>query len=187
MATARDFERAVSGGGGTCFAFGNCRSFSLACVGIMRAKGIAARCRCGFATYFMAGFYEDHWICEYWDRGWKMLDAQKMMSNVKVGAFINGAMAWQLIRQFGFDANLFGFFGAYDLREFGISYVIKNMIRDAGAVLKNEFNYGYTPKLDARIQNLSAADCELFDNISQMILAEDILGLRKANIADIYC
>ncbi|MBK8331835.1 MAG: hypothetical protein IPL07_05490 [Acidimicrobiaceae bacterium] len=35
--------------------------------------------RCGFGAYFVPGFYEDHWVAEYWDpeeRRWTMVDAQ---------------------------------------------------------------------------------------------------------------
>jgi hypothetical protein len=45
---------------------------------LLRAKGIPARSRCGFATYFgWTGQYEDHWICEYWNgERWIMADPQ---------------------------------------------------------------------------------------------------------------
>ncbi|BBF43404.1 transglutaminase-like enzyme [Lachnospiraceae bacterium KM106-2] len=45
-----------------------CREFSTLFCAFLRAKGIPARSRCGFATYFgWDGGYEDHWICEYWN------------------------------------------------------------------------------------------------------------------------
>jgi hypothetical protein len=37
---------------------------------ILRSKAIAARLRCGFADYLTDG-WEDHWVCQYWDRGTK--------------------------------------------------------------------------------------------------------------------
>jgi hypothetical protein len=46
---------------------GTCRDFALVLCGLLRSKGIAARLRCGFAKYFGDG-WEDHWVCEYWDR-----------------------------------------------------------------------------------------------------------------------
>jgi len=58
---------------------GNCRDFSVMLCAILRNKGIAARARCGFGTYFTPGRFEDHWICEYWkadERRWAMVDAQ---------------------------------------------------------------------------------------------------------------
>ena len=45
----------------------------------LRHKGIPARARCGFSTYFEPGKYVDHWVCEYWNAGearWVQVDAQ---------------------------------------------------------------------------------------------------------------
>jgi hypothetical protein len=56
-----------------------CRHFALMLCGILRAQGVPARARCGFAAYFTSGKFEDHWVCEYWnpeqDR-WMLVDAQ---------------------------------------------------------------------------------------------------------------
>jgi hypothetical protein len=55
-----------------------CREFATLMCALLRAKGIPARSRCGFAVYFgWDGQYEDHWICEYWDgEKWVMADPQ---------------------------------------------------------------------------------------------------------------
>lgn len=55
-----------------------CREFATLMVAFLRAKGIPARSRCGFAVYFgWDGSYEDHWICEYWNgERWVMTDSQ---------------------------------------------------------------------------------------------------------------
>ncbi len=56
---------------------GTCRDFALMTCAALRHHGIAARVRCGFARYFHPPTYEDHWICEYWERGtWHQADAQ---------------------------------------------------------------------------------------------------------------
>ena len=57
---------------------GTCRDFALTLCSFLRAKGVPARLRCGFAAYFGEG-WEDHWICEYWDgqrREWRLSDPQ---------------------------------------------------------------------------------------------------------------
>ena len=46
---------------------GNCRTYSVLMVAMLRCQGIPARARCGFGMYFREGFGEDHWVCEYWD------------------------------------------------------------------------------------------------------------------------
>ncbi len=58
---------------------GNCRHFSTMLCAFLRRKNIPARARCGFSTYFEAGKYVDHWVCEYWNTGearWVQVDAQ---------------------------------------------------------------------------------------------------------------
>ena len=55
-----------------------CRDFSLLVCAVLRAKGIPARLRSGFATYLAQNHFEDHWVCEYWnkEKGWIAVDAQ---------------------------------------------------------------------------------------------------------------
>lgn len=57
---------------------GCCREFSLLAVALFQAKGIPARARSGFALYLApSGFYEDHWVCEYWNgERWIAIDPQ---------------------------------------------------------------------------------------------------------------
>jgi NADH-quinone oxidoreductase subunit H len=44
---------------------------------MLRAKGVPARSRCGFGAYFTPGFYEDHWVAEFFDGSrWRLADAQ---------------------------------------------------------------------------------------------------------------
>ena len=50
-------------------AVGVCRHYAVVTSAMLRAHGIAARSRCGFATYFMPGEFVDHWVVEYWDEG----------------------------------------------------------------------------------------------------------------------
>jgi hypothetical protein len=57
---------------------GTCRDFALMLCALLRASGTAARVRCGFASYFEEA-WEDHWVCEYWNRNedrWCLSDAQ---------------------------------------------------------------------------------------------------------------
>jgi hypothetical protein len=58
---------------------GNCRDFSVTLASLLQSKGIPARPRCGFRAYFLPNHYEDHWVCEYWNKGeerWVLVDAQ---------------------------------------------------------------------------------------------------------------
>ena len=70
-----------------------------------------ARVRCGFATYFTANPFEDHWVCEYWndhERRWALADAQLDelqrahlridfdVTDLPPGKFFNAAQAWSM-------------------------------------------------------------------------------------------
>jgi hypothetical protein len=53
---------------------GNCRNYALLACAILRHHRIPARLRVGFADYFTPDFWEDHWVCEYYDGGaWRLL------------------------------------------------------------------------------------------------------------------
>lgn len=69
-----------------------CREFATLMTAILRAKGIPARSRCGFAAYFgWDGKYEDHWVCEYWDGlQWIMSDPQ--LDPFQQGSLVDWAM-----------------------------------------------------------------------------------------------
>jgi hypothetical protein len=57
---------------------GNCRTFSVLLASMLQYQGVPARARCGFGRYFLPGWHEDHWVCEYWneDEGrWVLVDA----------------------------------------------------------------------------------------------------------------
>ena len=60
-----------------------CRHFTVLLVTMLRAKGVPARARCGFAAYFFPGRYEDHWVCEYWNSGRR----QSILVDAQIDAF----------------------------------------------------------------------------------------------------
>ncbi|MEO6158019.1 MAG: transglutaminase-like domain-containing protein, partial [Ilumatobacteraceae bacterium] len=56
---------------------GFCYHFAVLHCALLRAKGVAARTRCGFASYFDKGKWVDHWVVEYWDGDrWHLHDPQ---------------------------------------------------------------------------------------------------------------
>jgi hypothetical protein len=102
---------------------GTCRDFALLLCSALRHRRIPARVRCGFATYFAGGGYQDHWICEYWlcdQRRWAMADAQIDplqrdhlgitfdTADLPAGAYLPAIAAWQLVRSGRAAAEAFG-------------------------------------------------------------------------------
>lgn len=127
---------------------GNCRDFSLMMAALLRWRGIPARARCGFGTYFIADHYEDHWMCEYWhaEQGrWVEVDAQLdavQCEALKIdfdtldmppGRFVTGGRAWLLCRREGVDPNKFGIF---DMK--GLWFVAGDLVRDLASLNKME-------------------------------------------------
>jgi hypothetical protein len=127
---------------------GNCRDFSTLLAALLKHKGIPARARCGFATYFIPNHFEDHWVVEYWNFDqcrWILVDAQ--MDNlqrehlhlpfdpldVPRDQFIVGGRAWQMVRQEGYDPNQFGIFDMV-----GLGFIRGNLIRDVASLNKME-------------------------------------------------
>jgi hypothetical protein len=59
------------------YLYGTCRDFALLAASALRERGVPARLRAGFAIYFNAGLWMDHWLCEHRSGGaWALLDAQ---------------------------------------------------------------------------------------------------------------
>lgn len=61
-----------------------CRNVAILLASILKAKGIPARCRSGYANYFLknrANTYYDHWIVQYYDENsnrWVNVDADNI-------------------------------------------------------------------------------------------------------------
>jgi hypothetical protein len=119
---------------------GNCRDFSQLLAVILRLKGIPARARCGFGTYFFPGHYEDHWMTEYWDsasKRWVQVDAQlddfqqKALTidfdplDMPLGKFVLAGDAWQMCRASKANAEDFGISEWH-----GMNFIAGNVWRD---------------------------------------------------------
>ena len=120
--------------------FGTCRDYALLLCSMLRHRSIAARVRCGFATYFAAERYEDHWICEYWvadEERWAQVDGQLdrlLIDQLRVtfdcadlprGSFLSAARAWRMVRSHDAAADRFGHVSAT-----GLWFLRVNLIRD---------------------------------------------------------
>ncbi len=156
---------------------GNCRDFSVTLCALLRCRGVPARARAGFATYFLPGRYEDHWVCEYWHAAegrWVMVDAQLDTFQRQVleidfdpldmppGRFLTGGQAWQVCIAGEADPETFGIFEMH-----GLWFVEGDLLRDFLALNKLEIlpwdhGWGYFAtqaerELLARLAALSVA------------------------------
>jgi hypothetical protein len=158
-----------------------CRNFLLLLLSILRAKGIPARARCGFGAYFNPGYFEDHWVCEYWDAGekrWVLVDAQldevwreKLKIDFDTLAvprdrFLVAGDAWAKCRTGEADPSKFGI-SFVNLR--GLWFVAGNLVRDVAALNKMEMLpwdvWGAQPKPD---EQLNHPQLEFFDKLAAL-------------------
>jgi hypothetical protein len=124
---------------------GTCRHFAVLSCALLRYRGIAARARCGFATYFVPGQYLDHWVTEYWhgdEQRWVRVDSEILglplvprPDDLQPGEFLSGGEAWTRCAE-GADPMLFGVHDVDDA--WGIGEVRGNAIRDLAALNKVE-------------------------------------------------
>jgi len=166
---------------------GRCNTFTLLTVALLRAAGIPARSRCGFAAYFVPGYYEDHWVAEYWDvdrRGWTMVDAQldttwqRMIGMngdipVSVGPeqFLTAGHAWQAWRTGTLAADRCGL---TSIDEHGAFWIAGNLRLDLAALNKVEmlpwdiWGLGWEPHEEPTPEVLAA-----FDSIAELTVEPD--------------
>ncbi len=86
-----------------------CRYVAVLYASILKTKGIACRCRSGFAPYLYDDKIVDHWIVQYYDKNfnkWINVDSQANVKNKNFNvcnfpdeAFVWAADAWLLMRQ----------------------------------------------------------------------------------------
>jgi len=161
---------------------GNCRHFTLLLVSLLRGRGVPARARCGFGTYFSPNF-EDHWVCEVWDaeRGaWRLVDAQldgvqrEAMAirfdplDVPRTEFLVAGEAWQRCRSGRVDSMRFGIL---DMR--GLWFVRGNVVRDLAAFAKRELLPWDGWGLMKTQRESDAAELALLDRVAALTLAGD--------------
>lgn len=158
---------------------GTCRDYATILSAILRNKGVPARARCGFGTYFSPGFYEDHWVAEYWnakENRWVMVDAQiddfqrnelKIdfdLLDLPLGKFLVAGQAWNACRKNQANPDNFGIF---DMR--GLWFIASNLVRDLASLNKMEFLpwdiWGIIKGADSGLTDL---DFELLDETADI-------------------
>ena len=155
-----------------------CNAFALMLVTMLRAKGVPARSRCGFAAYFNPPNFEDHWVCEYWDaqeRRWRLADPQiddvwRRRLDIRFDTldlpraqFLTASNAWRRCRSGEADEQQFGISFA-GLR--GLWFVAGSLVRDMAALNKMEMApwdvWGAQPKPEGEF------DLSFFDELAAL-------------------
>lgn len=167
---------------------GTCRHFTLLSCALLRHRGIAARARCGFATYFLPGKYVDHWIVECWDPAqtrWVRIDAEMLglpvvnaPEDLAPGEFLTGGEAWRLCRDGGVNPMQFGVHGV--AHAWGIGEIRGNAIRDLAALNKLEMlPWDEWGRMDASYKGETGPDYdELMDATATTCASDDSAAIR---------
>jgi hypothetical protein len=88
---------------------GFCYHFALLHCALLRATGTPARIRCGFAGYFGAQRWIDHWVVEYWaGDSWLLTDPQIGRRDLTRDDFQDGLSAWDQCRDGASRAAVYG-------------------------------------------------------------------------------
>ncbi|MEU0095153.1 transglutaminase-like domain-containing protein [Kribbella sp. NPDC006257] len=157
---------------------GCCRDYTLLTVSALRHKGIPARSRIGFGSYFANGFNHDHVVVEYWngDR-WVMVDAQLEpgpawnfdTQDMEPGWFRSAAEVWLGYRSGELSGDDFGVDPSLPLRGgwFIRNYVFFQLAHLQGDELLLWDGWG------AQSGSLEDADLELTDEIATLLVASD--------------
>ncbi len=161
---------------------GTCRHFAVLSCAFLRYRGVAARARCGFATYFQPGQGLDHWITEYWhekDKRWVRIDSEILgqavvaePEDLRPGQFLTGGEAWTAFREGRIDAARFGVHGTGN---WGPAEIRGNAVKDLAALNKVEMlPWDEWGRMDASYKGQTGADYdELIDAIAAVCADDD--------------
>lgn len=169
---------------------GTCRHFAVLSCALLRHRGVPARARCGFATYFQPGQGLDHWVTEFWhgEQGrWVRIDTEVLGQRIvaepqdlRPGEFLSGGEAWAAFREGRIDAAAFGVYGT---ENWGPGEIRGNAIRDLAALNKVEtLPWDEWGRMDASYQGQTGPDYdELLDTVAAVCAADD-----PAAVAGLY-
>jgi hypothetical protein len=166
-----------------------CHVFSRLTVALLRASGVPARARCGFAAYFVPGWFEDHWVAEVWNASegrWQLVDAQLDKTwtqrigfggdafDIDRGQFLTAGHAWQAWRRGELDAARCGL---SSIGEHGSFWIAGNLRLDLAALNKVEmlpwdvWGAGWEPG-----ERPTAGQLALFDDVAALTVEPDALA-----------
>ncbi|MCZ4613835.1 transglutaminase domain-containing protein [Rhodococcus qingshengii] len=166
---------------------GTCRHFAVLSCAFLRYRGIAARVRCGFATYFQPGQGVDHWITEYWDdagKRWIRIDSEILGQNVlphahnlQPGEFLSGGEAWLAYRRGVIDGSQFGVYGT---ENWGPAEIRGNAVKDLAAMNKVEtLPWDEWGRMTDAYDGKTGADYDLLlGDVAAVCAADDPVAVR---------
>lgn len=162
-----------------------CRGQAILLASILKAKGIPARARSGFAEYIhYDGIYYDHWITEYFDEKqnrWKLVDADEHcpdhemgfdLNDIPYNHFLFGEEAYLGLRQNKYQPETI--FYTSDPPTLGIKAAIKVLFFDFHCLMNDENIFLHSPKyIQDKNFELSEQEYEELDDLAELMLNPD--------------
>lgn len=161
-----------------------CRYVSVLMSAILKAKGIPARSRAGFAPYFQQGISMDHWINQYYNEKesrWVTFDADGFYEESGMFSFQYDmpqdcfdwvAKAYLEVRRGKTDGRQYLY--ADGLGTCSLPALIRYLIYDFHALMNNELTFSILPDyLDGRLDKLSEEELEGLDQLALWLLDPD--------------
>lgn len=155
-----------------------CRGQAILLVSILKAKGIPARARSGFAGYiYNDGTYWDHWITEYFDENeycWKLVDADEHipgmnLDDVPFKKFLFGAEAWLDVRSGKCKEELIAY--ASEPVTLGLKAAIRGLFYDFHSLMNNEIIFLHLPRyIIQKDYELTEEELKEIDELAALML-----------------
>lgn len=161
-----------------------CRYVSVLMSAVLKAKGIPARSRAGFAPYFKNGVSMDHWINQYYsekERRWVTFDADGFYEesgmplsqyDIPEDRFDWAASAWLATRSGKTDGKQYLY--ADGMGTCSIPALARYLVYDFHALMNHELTYTFLPAyLDKRLDRLTEQELQELDELAELLLEPD--------------
>lgn len=158
-----------------------CRYVAVLMTAILRAKGIPARCRAGFAPYFTQGISMDHWITQYWsaeEERWISIDADAFFDEETLGfdpydipydRFDWAAEVWLGIRSGTKEGSRFLY--ADGLGTCSLKAAVRYLFYDFHALHNQELTFSFLPSfLRDKLEAMTEEYMREFDRLAEWLL-----------------
>ena len=168
---------------------GTCRRFAVLACALLRYRGIAARVRCGFATYFQPDQGLDHWIVEYRDDApdrWVRIDPEILGQDVlaspedlRPGDFLSGGEAWGASS--AGDDRPFQFRCVWRREDCGPGEIRGNAVKDLAALNKVEMlPWDTWGRMEDAYKGETGPDYDaLLDTLAAACAADDLTSIAS--------
>lgn len=158
-----------------------CREQAILLAAILKAKGIPARARSGFAPYISGdGIFRDHWICERFcdkENRWILTDADCCVENldfdyadIPCDKFLFGAQSYLKIRGKEICDNALEYASVPPTH--GMRAALQSLFYDLHSLMNDEIFFWHSPRyIVEKNFDLSQAEFEELDFIANLMLA----------------